>query len=150
MSTGTESELFWEARVADSLGVARKVIAGLRRAHLTPGEHFAKRQNSVVLTAAGLARLAELVKADGAATFNGEKPAMPPGPRPRGQMVTIKAPLNKRLLWCHRKGDKARRQVLVRVTSNENFMPGMEFEAVDGGENLWQYTGRLPRRRGRW
>lgn len=154
MSANTE-QLFWESRVAESLGVARKIVAKLRAKELTAGEHYRKDKNNWVLTPAGLARLKELLAAQaGTATAKGDPATAtetpPPGPPPRKQMIVFRLPMNAKLMWCHAKGDAARRQVLVRVHDNRNFMPGMEFEAISSGENAWQYTGRLPRRRGRW
>ena len=43
------SELFWESKVADSLGVARERIAALRVERLTEGPHFRIVRNAVVL-----------------------------------------------------------------------------------------------------
>ena len=46
-------------------------------------------------------------------------------------------------------GEPAR--LLVRVRSNEFFMPGMEMEVVPvDGRGCFQYLGRLPRRKGVW
>lgn len=154
MSDNSE-ELFWESRVAESLGVARKIVAKLRAKKLTPVEHYRKEKNNVVLTPAGLARLKELLAKQASGATLPTDPATatettPKGPPPRQKMIVVKAPLNPRLLWCRAADDKKSRQVLVRVTANTNFMPGMEFEAVACGENFWQYTGRLPRRKGRW
>jgi len=39
--------------------------------------------------------------------------------------------------------------MLVRVRDNRLFMPGMAIEVIEAAANLWQYTGRLPRRKGR-
>ena len=145
MTAATEPELYWEQRVADSLGVARQIIVRLRKKYLKAGEHFEKRQNAVVLTIAGLARITQLVKAESPPT-----PDVPAGPRPRAVLVVFRLAPNVKMMWCHRQDDQNKKQLLVRVSDNRNFMAGMEFEAVEGGENLWQYTGRLPRRKGRW
>jgi hypothetical protein len=65
-------------------------------------------------------------------------------------MVVVRVAVNHRLLWCHVKTDGKRQQVLVRVRDNKEFMAGMELEAIEVGRNQWQYTGRMPRRKGRW
>jgi hypothetical protein len=65
-------------------------------------------------------------------------------------MVVVRVAVNHRLLWCYVKDDAKRAQVLVRVRDNKDFMAGMELEAIDAGFNQWQYTGRMPRRKGRW
>lgn len=145
----TDEQRFWESRVAETLGVARKLVCAIRREHLTEGLHYRREKNSVVLTSAGLDRLKQHLGVHPDAPSLPANPT-PPGPPPRRQLVVVRVPQNLRLLWCRAKDDRAQRQVLVRVKENTLFMPGMELEAVACGENFWQYTGRLPRRRGRW
>lgn len=148
-SPGTE-ELYWESRVADSLGVARKLVVQLRKEHLTDGAHYRREKNNVVLTPAGLALLKQHLAPAPLATPEAEQTATKPGPPPRRMMVVVRVAVNHRLLWCYVKSDAKRAQVLVRVRDNKDFMPGMELEAIDAGFNQWQYAGRMPRRKGRW
>jgi hypothetical protein len=148
-NTPAAENLFWESRVAESLGVARKLVVSIRKEHLAEGAHYRKEKNNVVLTPAGLERLKQRLAVHPDSTPPPGEATLP-GPPPRQQMIVARVPVNLRLLWCRAKGDKTERQTLVRVKDNTNFMPGMEFQAVQAGENFWQYTGRLPRRKGRW
>ena len=154
------SELFWESKVAESLGVARERIAALRNERLTEGVHFRMVRNAVVLTARGLEIIASALR-PGAAS-----PAPAPSPdnitpglpaagicagRPaRVSMLVLRVPANIRVLLCSRKNVSTRTESVVRVRDNRLFMPGMVLEAIDGGRDGLQFTGRLPRRKGRW
>lgn len=149
------SDLFWPARVAESLGITLKRLAVFRKTHLASPEHFVIKANSLLLTPAGVARIKELLAAEVAPAPVVPEPAtvtpsIPAGPPRRAKMVVMRIPPNKRLLLCARLDDPKKNSVLVRVNTNENFMPRMEFEAIEGGNNLWQYTGRLPRKKGRF
>jgi hypothetical protein len=63
-------------------------------------------------------------------------------------MVVRRVPPNIRLLLASKLDDRTER--VVRVRDNRLFMPGMMLTAIDCGQNLFQFTGRLPRRKGRW
>lgn len=141
---------YWETRTADALGVPRVRIRALRQKHLKASEDFTRRGNSIVLTVAGVEKMTKLVKAESAAIKAERAKDMPSGPPERLKLVVQRIPANPRLLLCLKPDDKTQRQYLVRVRTNENFTPKMELEAVNGGQNLWQFTGRLPRRKGRW
>lgn len=148
-------ERFWPARVAESLGITVKRLAVFRKKNLVTPEHFVMEGNAPLLTAAGVARVKELLAAEATPPPAAIEPAtaketIPAGPPRRAKMVVQRVPPNKRLLLCARTDDPKKAQVLVRISTNENFMPGMTFEAVEGWNNLWQYTGRLPRRKGRY
>lgn len=140
------SSLFWEGRVASTLGVSRTTLRGLRGQHLTEGEHFTKEAGSVVLTTAGLELITKLVGSSAAT----DTPPTPPGPPERVKLIVMRVVRNPHLLVCIDPGDVKQKQYLVRVRTNENFMPRMELEAVSAGAGLWQYTGRLPRKKGHW
>lgn len=144
-----QKTLYWETRVADSLGIARKLIVQMRKKHLTPSVDFSRDGNNVVLTPAGLEKLMGLFNKEPASVPSVAE-QVPAGPPPRAQMIVVRVPANVHLLWCCLKADQAHRQQIVRVKENTNFMPGMEFEAIEAQKNLWQYTGRPPRRKGRW
>lgn len=157
--------LFWETRVADSLGVSRERLRLLREEHMTENTHFIRRRNAVVLTETGMELLNTLLpiaaqvadqpapaevpveKSPGATPF-----AAPHGPAPRVSVRVVKVPPNPRLLFCVASEIEAgtSAQFLVRVKTNENFMAGMVMEVISAGEGVWQYVGRLPRRKGRW
>ena len=149
-------EKFWEGRVAAEFGVSRPKISALRRKHLQLGAEWTMDGNAVVLTAAGLARMKDLLKARGVT-------ALPPkdapelketplaGPPERLKVAVARLCPNKKLMMCRRVADGPDAvALLVRVKENLNFMPGMLLEVVNTGPNAWQFTGRLPRRKGRW
>lgn len=149
-------EGFWEVNVARELGVARPVVSKLRRRHLLEGEHWSMRGNAVVLTASGLARIKDLLLARGLTaaarpTPPESKETPKAGPPERVKMRVARLCPNVRLLVCQSIADGPDAVArLVRVKENVNFMPGMVLEAVSAGANLWQFTGRMPRRKGRW
>lgn len=154
--------LFWETRVADSLGVSRDRLRLLREEHMTENTHFIRRRNAVVLTETGMELLNTLLPITTPAAQPPQAPAekspdpapfaAPTGPAPRVSVRVVKVPPNPRLLFCVaaevETGTAA--QFLVRVKTNENFMAGMSMEVISAGEGVWQYVGRLPRRKGRW
>jgi hypothetical protein len=152
--------LFWENRVADSLGVSRDRLRQFRKDHMTENVHYIRRGNAVVLTETGM-RLPsyEKITAEPAPLAPSPFPAVevapfapPAGPAPRIEVRVVKVPPNPRLLFCVPAGPivATAAQCLVRVKTNENFMAGMSFEVISAGEGIWQYIGRLPRRKGRW
>ena len=178
---GAADELYFEAVVANRLGVSRERVRELRVAHLREGEDWVMQGTSVVLSAQGLARMQKLVWA-------GSSPALPEsGPVaatggvdvvasegcmplvaearvPVGQVFAAVARVrvrvterarNGRVIMAARvegvpaPGEPAR--LMVRVQSNELFMPGMVMEVVPvDGRGCFQYLGRLPRRKGVW
>ena len=147
------SELFWESKVAESLGVARERIVALRVERLTEGKHFRIVRNAVVLTASGLEIIASALRPESSASATVASPAPPAlaiqdGPAPRVMMVVRRVPPNIRVLLCSPAGSQIER--VVRVRDNRLFTPGMVLEAINGGTNGLQFTGRLPRRKGRW
>jgi hypothetical protein len=147
------SELFWEAKVAESMGVARERIAALRSEHLTEGPHFRNVRNAVVLTASGLDLIVAALAPRSAPSLAAESPqpqaaACPDGPPERVTMVVRRVPPNIRLLLACKLDDRTER--VVRVRDNRLFMPGMMLTAIHCGNSLFQFTGRLPRRKGKW
>ena len=149
----TGSELFWESSVAESMGVARERIAALRAERLTEGQHFRIVRNAVVLTASGLEIVVTALKPGRSPSPADESPVakaagVPDGPPERVLMVVRRVPPNIRLLLCSILDDRTER--VVRVKDNRLFMPGMALNAIYCGQNLYQFTGRLPRRKGRW
>ena len=157
VSADSGSELFWESKVAESLGVARERIAALRAERLTEGPHFRSVRNAVVLTASGLEIIASALRPDSSPSPGLASPApaavgMQDGPPARVLMVVRRVPPNIRLLLASILPEKLddRTERVVRVKDNRLFMPGMMLNAIDCGQNLYQFTGRLPRRKGRW
>lgn len=143
--------LYWEDRVADSLGIARDRVREIRERHLVSPQHFFTSHGAIVFTDAGLARLLEqLNPAPAAAAPTADAPQPPPGPAPRDILRVLRVPVtNKKLLLCARPDGKPG-EVPVRVRDNSNFRPGMDVPALLGAPNFWQHYGRLPRRLGRW
>jgi hypothetical protein len=153
VSADSGSELFWESKVAESLGVARERIVALRVERLTEGPHFRIVRNAVVLTASGLEIIASALRPESSPSATVASPAPPAlgvqdGPAPRVMMVVRRVPPNIRVLLCSPAGSQIER--VVRVRDNRLFTPGMVLEAINGGTNGLQFTGRLPRRKGRW
>ena len=155
-SNGTAPDsLFWESRLATTLGVPRRRLVTYRINHLTSETDYVRKHGEVVLTPSGLAKMKEAFVIDGKTAPVAAVPALagvspPVGPREHHRLCVIRSLSNARLLSCHRVGDSRKKPVLVRVRSNLGFMPGMEFEGVKIDDGLWQYTGHLPRRKGRW
>lgn len=163
VGSSPDDGLFWETRVADSLGVSRDRLRLLREEHMKENTHFIMRRNAVVLTESGM-ELVKKILIDPTLTANASKvlphkpvlavaPFNPPtGPAPRQSVRVAKVPPNPRLLFCVPEdgGATSTAQFLVRVKTNENFMAGMTMEVISAGDGVWQYVGRLPRRKGRW
>lgn len=153
-----DDALFYESRVADSLGLARDRIRELRVTRLTEAADYFSRDGAIVYTGAGLDRLLAL-------TLPPEKtaapvpvtasplpaPAIPPGPPPRVPLIVVKLPPNPKLLVCRLpEAPLGCPTVVVRVPNSRHFMPGMEILCIESPPRTFQYTGRLPRSRGRW
>lgn len=165
------SGLFYEVRVSEALGVERKRLAKLRKEHLTEGADYERRENNAVaLTAAGLARIEDLLRGGietgvaGKNRFSGGLPAgkpapdVPAGPPPRERVTIERLAQNPQILLCA--GLTPPRQLAVKVRENVNFAAGMEIEIIRSGDGVWQFrnragsdestVGRLPRGKGRW
>lgn len=172
-ATSPDDGLFWETRVADSLGVARDRLRVLREEHMVENTHYIRRRNAVVLTETGMELITRLLDLSPASPPRTTEPAPidrpispekkspapspapfapPVGPAPRVNVRVTKVPPNRRLLFCTpsaiQEGTSA--QFLVRVKTNENFMAGMTMDVISAGSGTYQYVGRLPRRKGRW
>ncbi len=114
--------------------------------------------------------LASLAEAPRPATATRGPADVPPGPPPRRKFIVWRVPPHRldarqrHVLIC-REALPSTQQTSswllhtlpglgverpIRVRDNAHFIPGMILEAVNIGHGLWQYTGRLPRRQGRW
>lgn len=146
---------YWESRLSAKLGVARKRLMALRRSHLREGEHWMQdaRTRAVVLTETGLEKLRDVLASQGwrdpAATAPAAPVMVPNGPPERVKARVARIYPNKRLMLCVAL-TAPETGLLTRVRDNTNFMPGMLLEIIGGQDNSWQYSGRLPRRRGKW
>lgn len=146
-------ELYWEARVARWLGVARARVRRMRSRALREGEHWQVIQQDIVYTVAGLQRLRDLLTSTGELprTVNQvaepDEPAAPAGPPKRTQGKVVRVYPNRRLLQVSLKDAGP---VLVLVRDNSNFIAGMVIAVThDARANQWQFCGRLPRAKGR-
>lgn len=140
--TEASPEVFWEAKVAEALGISRERVRALREQHLD-AEDWSTRGNAVVLSARGLEKITAAAQAEGAPGL------VQAGPVAAVRLVVRKLCRNPRLMVAAVTRE-AVETVVVRVRDNSAFMPGMEFEAVGLGDGSFQFTGRLPRSRGRW
>lgn len=70
----------------------------------------------------------------------------------RVRVRVVKTFINRRLILATRERPASdTTQFLVRVRDNQFFHPSLPaFEVIRCGDGSWQYTGRLPRRLGRW
>lgn len=143
--------------MAEVLGVPRKMLATLRAKHLRNPVEFTIADNGAVLwTTTGLAKIEGLLMGNGKVSLG--KSALPQGPPPRELMVIERVSENLGLLLCRSEGRKL--HCAVRVRDNAHFMPGMEVEAMQTADGVWQFrnrprgdestVGRLPRRKGHW
>lgn len=148
--------LYWESKVAESLGLSRERIRTLRQEHLTEGVDFRTVRGEVVLTELGLTKITAIDDGKGPPTpaapdDSSAKFPVPKGPPARAKFTVVRIPANKRLLYCVPKGEHGKApQVLIRVKDNSFFMPWMELEAIESDNNSWQFRGRLPRKKGKW
>ena len=161
---GAADELYFEAVVANRLGVSRERVRELRVAHLREGEDWVMQGTAVVLSAQGLARMQKLVLAGSSPALPESGPVAAEARVPVGQVFAAVARVrvrvterarNVRVIMAARvegvpaPGEPARLMVLVQST--ELFMPGMEMEVAPvEGRGCFQYLGRLPRRKGVW
>lgn len=160
--TAGQASVFWESKVATSLGLSRERVRALRLAHLAADE-WSTRGNAVVLTASGLEKISfyaareagpvssPLAEQSEAVAATGGGVAVAPGAPEVARVLVKKLCQNPRMMLARRIGDAVEfPALLVRVKDNANFMPGMEIEVIDCGNGLWQFRGRLPRSRGRF
>lgn len=156
-------DFFWEARVAGWLGVPCRRVSALRRKAMAEGKDWRVHDHGIVYTKAGIALLESFLKSLGVqrAGAQGEKntettaetPPVPQGPPERKAARVVRLFPNRRLLLA-RPNDTPKDKpvdVLVIVRDNTNFLPGMSVTIVhDARGNRWQFSGRLPRRKGKW
>lgn len=152
-----DSGLYWESKVADSLGIARDRLRAIRASKLSEGEDYRLVRREVVLSERGMTKLMSAIGEEGQTAGDLQRPvvgsplAVPPGPPARARFQVVRVPANKHLLYAIPEGEHGRApQVLIRVKDNAFFMQGMRFEAIEAEHNTWQYRGRLPRSRGKW
>lgn len=159
---GVAPVVYWESKVATSLGLSRERVRALREEHLKP-EDWATRGNAIVLTESGLEKIsfyaaqgagpvsAPSGEQTGAAVAAGAA-ALVAGGAPEVVKVLVKRVCqNKRMMLARREGDaESAEALLVRVKDNSLFMVGMAIEVMDCGNGVWQFRGRMPRSRGRF
>ena len=153
---------FWESKVAKSLGLSRERVRALREAHLSPDE-WSTRGNAIVFTAGGLEKITVLAGREGEGVSSPSASETPTetatavaalvvcGAPEVLRVVVSKLCPNTRMMLARRVAEgEAGETLLVRVKDNSLFMAGMEIEVADCGNGVWQFRGRLPRRRGRF
>lgn len=93
--------LFWESRTAETLGISRTRLRWLRKNNLQAETDWTLRENAVVLTAAGVAKITAILRAEGQspasgaehpAKANGGPVAVPPGPLPKAIFMVVRVP----------------------------------------------------------
>ena len=157
---GAADELYFEAVVANRLGVSRERVRELRVEHLREGEHWVMQGQSVVLSAQGLARMQDLLRVAASPALVESEPAVATdgavaatGPEVIGVVAEAMAPLghllvpsdrcrvrvselarNEKVVMAVRVAGEAApgepAKLLVKVKCNALFMPGMEMEVV--------------------
>lgn len=157
---GAADELYFEAVVANRLGVSRERVRELRVAHLREGEDWVMQGTSVVLSAQGLAMMQKLVLEGSCPAITESGPVAATGGAygvagygcmplaaearvPVGQVFAAVARVrvrvterarNVRVIMAARvEGVPAPGEparLMVLVQSNELFMPGMEMEVA--------------------
>ena len=157
---GAADELYFEAVVANRLGVSRERVRELRVEHLREGEHWVMQGQSVVLSAQGLARMQDLLRVAASPALVESGPAVATdgavaatGPEVIGVVAEAMAPLghllvasdrcrvrvselarNEKVVMAVRVAGEAApgepAKLLVKVKCNALFMPGMEMEVV--------------------
>lgn len=74
---------------------------------------------------------------------------------PLVEVEVLRIPPNPRLVICRYCVSGEQRRCMVRVGRNLNFVPRMKFLVAEPRDLVararpWEYSGPLPRRRGRW
>ena len=136
-------EMTLEDDLAAELGLNRDEMRALRRSHLVEGETWLRKNKRLFLTAEGV----RLIK--GAVGVRPE-PVMEKRSEVAGETLRVlRMPRNTRILEAEKKDGRV---VRVRVSSNVNFVVGMEIRARAEGPygDVMTLEGRCPRFRGRW
>jgi hypothetical protein len=74
---------------------------------------------------------------------------------PLVELEVLRIPPNPRLVICRYRILGEEKRCMVRVGRNSNFVPRMKFSLEEPSDPVarakpWEYSGPLPRRRGRW
>jgi hypothetical protein len=131
--------LLTAAQLAGEAGVAIEAVRELMRDCIVPDEvRMDRAAGEVVATPAGREKILSALDA---------RMAPPAQSAPAVLKVTrIHGP--RRVLA---KIEGTERSVLCAMQSTVNLMPGMSLQGASEGEGgLWYYTGRSPRRKGKW
>jgi len=175
----TEEYVYAEWLLADALGLRRDVLREAREECLEQGTDWDVAQRQVAYREAALPRLLEALgvdlpkkraRAPGGLTLEklrrqalirNREGEVRPGQEKRMLVVDEQSARsrNRHILFGRLRGDQEQGglpdvavsgvlRVLVR--DSERFVTGMEMECLHRQEDLWEYVGRMPRRRGRW
>jgi len=151
---------FSAEEIAAEIGVPVQLVKDQMAECFMPEEVFLDRKSGRTLaTFAGQAKIRlalEAQMAPAAKPAAPVKPAVKPAakpaphakPRTKETLIVTRTWGPKRVL-CNREESKL--EVVCQLKDSTNLMPGMKLENAEAGEGgIWFYTGRLPRRRGRW
>jgi hypothetical protein len=132
-----------EDRLAKDIGIARKLLAELRKKAVR-GIDYDVVDRKITYSKDGALKMAKLCGVKDVSPAEVEKTI--PGKPAIITQVYVK---NKKYMEAEKDGHK----ITIRVRENTRFIPGMEIEAgklVLASGTLWDFIGRLPRARGTW
>lgn len=144
------STLYYESKLAKSLGISRPEFKKLRKSLLEFEADWQMHGNQVVITEAGIVKLASHF--EGGAVFAEVPEAKVDYHPPTGEVELIVRQVypNPRLLLCVFPVEQSKEQVRVRVPRNDNFRPKMMIKASKLSDGFYELVGRCPRYPGRW
>ncbi len=138
-----EEKLTLEDDLAAELGLNRDEMRRQRRAHLVEGVTWLRKNKRLWLTEEGVRLIKEAMGVR-------PEPVLERRSEAEGETLRVlRIPRNARILEAEKKDGGV---VRVRVSSNVNFVPGMEIKARTEGPygDVMTLEGRCPRFRGRW
>lgn len=144
-----------ESTLARTMGIPRGALR-TARAKLLEGTDWKLIQNTVLYSENGMKRLERVLTGQsmspgaekkGMAAKEPSKPLVEPPATPEEKKGVVTAlTRNRQILMAEIDGETCR----VRVRSSENFVAGMQLTVQHIDEDLYEFTGRCPRSRGRW
>ena len=163
-----------ESAIADTLGIPREKLAELRKETLVVREDWLQKGRKIFMTQPGIAKIIALLKRapEVIKTVLGEKTAPTTQSEPQQPVARESAPAEdpiqkelmdrlaarglhlavitklfrkSRILFAELDG----KQIRVKVRSSENFVIGMKISCRHDHDDVYQFHGRLPRRKGR-
>ena len=154
LPVGRKWDFFLKAgEVAHRMGVSEAEVDLMRQEHLEMGVDYEKNhrwyrynEGAVMKLMAVVAPVTEEAKA--VIVEKAEEVVLGvPVVAVKELVVVVKRVINPNILMAQRANGEL---VRVRVRSNANFGAGMGIEAEHVEADLWRYSGKLPRRLGKW